>query len=813
MLAFLNAVVIIGVICSLGYFQANLIIWALAGLLILTELFFTGLASPFIVTLVGVLFIATLIVLFIKPLRRKWISQHLLDYVQKILPPLSQTEKEALEAGDVTWEAELLRGSPHWDKLLSIPACRLTDEEQAFLDNEVDHFCRMINEWDALQNHDMPPEAWDYVRKNGFFSLSIPKEYGGRAFSAYAHSRVVMKIASHSSSAAVTVMVPNSLGPGELLVHYGTKEQKDYYLPRLARSEEIPCFGLTGPFAGSDAGSMKDKGIVCKGMHEGKEVLGIKLTFDKRYITLAPVATLVGLAFKLYDPNKLLSDKQELGITLCLLPSNHPGIQIGDRHMPTISYFMNGPIHGRDVFIPMDWVIGGPEYVGKGWRMLMECLGIGRSISLPSLSVATGKYVFRMVGAYSRIREQFNLPICDFEGIQESLAYIGGYNYMLDAMGQLTITGVDAGLRPSVSSAITKYEATEMLRKVVNHGMDILAGKGVMNGPSNPLLSLYFAAPVAITVEGANILSRNLMIFGQGAIRCHPYLSDELVAIEEPNAAKRLAKFDNLVMAHAGFHINNILGYFVSLTKSFFTRLTRNHSPLSYYYAQIERLSKILAIVTDNAFLLLGGDLKRKEALSARLADVLSNLYIASAVLRFFEQSNKPAADLPIVYWSLELCLYRAQQALFEYWNNFPYKWVACLFRVMLFPLGHAYSLPNDKLRQQVAKTLTLLGEQRDRLTKGMFLNNHENSIVVQFEKALKLVWAADPARKKLHKALKQKLIMDDISLEVVLDQAMKQNILTVEESELIKQAEAARQVVIHVDEFTPESLKKDKEA
>jgi len=706
MLALINAVVVLAVICSLGFFQANLIVWTLAGVLILAELFFTQLASPFLLTLCSVLFIAFALLFHIKPLRRKWVSQPLLDYVQKILPPLSKTEKEALDAGDVFWEGDLLRGSPQWKKLIKGPRSQLTPEEQSFLDNETEELCKMINDWDCLQKHDLPEEVWAFLRDKGFFCLVLPKEYDGKGFSALAHSTIVMKVATRSSSAAVTIMVPNSLGPAELILHYGTKEQKDYYLPRFAKGQEIPCFGLTGPDAGSDAGSMRDFGIVCKGMYEGKEVLGIRLNFEKRYITLAPVATLMGLAFKLYDPNHLLGDKEELGITLCLIPSKHPGIEIGHRHLPSISHFMNGPIRGKDVFVPLDWVIGGPDYIGKGWRMLMECLGIGRSISLPALSTATGKFIYRMVGAYSKIREQFNLPICEFEGVQEALAIIGGNTYMLEATRQLTLSALDQGLKPAISSAITKYEMTEMLRSSINHGMDILAGKGIIYGPNNPFLPAYFTTPVAITVEGANILTRNLMIFGQGAIRCHPYLSDELAALEEKDETKRLVKFDKLVIAHAGFHINNILGYYVVLARSIWTRLMRSRSPLNYYYAQIERLSKALVIVTDNAFLVLGGNLKRKESLSARLADVLSNLYMASAVLRYFEQNNKPVADLPFLYWSLELCLFNAQQALFGYWKNFPYKWISVLFRFMLFPFGRPYSYPKDKLREQIAKSM-----------------------------------------------------------------------------------------------------------
>ncbi|MGZ5063875.1 MAG: acyl-CoA dehydrogenase, partial [Usitatibacter sp.] len=521
----------IAVAGALAYHRANALAWSLgmaAGVAALTW----GTGTPLAVLTVLWIAVAVFAAIgIVKPLRRMLVTRPIFGIYKKILPQISQTEQEALDAGSIWWDADLFTGKPDWEKLLAYPEPKLSAEERAFIDGPVEELCGMLNEWDITHNRmDLPPEAWKFIREKGFLGIIIPKSFGGLGFSAYAHSEIVTKISTRSGTAAVTVMVPNSLGPAELLIHYGTDEQKNHYLPRLAKGLEIPCFALTNPEAGSDAGAIPDFGIVCKGTHEGREVVGVRLTWDKRYITLGPVATILGLAFKLFDPEKLIGDKEDVGITLALIPTSHKGVNIGRRHIPLSGAFMNGPNSGTDVFIPMSWIIGGEKQVGNGWRMLVECLAAGRSISLPSMSMAAGKLSTRATGAYARIRSQFKTPIGKFEGVEEPLARIGGNTYLMDATRKLTMAALDMGEKPSVISAICKYHMTERMRSILNDAMDIHGGKGIMMGPNNYLGGAYINIPIAITVEGANILTRSMIIFGQGAIRCHPFVLKEIAS-------------------------------------------------------------------------------------------------------------------------------------------------------------------------------------------------------------------------------------------------------------------------------------------
>ena len=514
-------------------------------------------APGWLLVIFWLLWLAVAIPLALPDLRRKHFTAPLFAWFQKVLPPMSNTEKDAIEAGTVWWDGELFSGRPDWDKLLAYPKATLTAEEQAFIDGPTEELCAMVSEWEIGQRMDLPPEAWEHIKQHGFFALIIPKEYGGKGFSAYAHSQVAMKLATRSGDLASTVMVPNSLGPAELLLHYGTEEQRNHYLPRLARGDDIPCFALTGPLAGSDAGAMPDSGVICKGQWNGEEVVGLRLNWEKRYITLGPVATLLGVAFKAYDPDHLLGDKDELGISLALIPTDTPGVNIGRRHIPLGAAFMNGPNSGKDVFIPLDYLIGGPEYLGKGWMMLMNCLSVGRSISLPAVGTGAAKFTSLVTGQYSQVREQFNVPLSAFEGIQEALARIGGNAWLMDSARILTANAVDLGEKPSVLSAILKYHLTERGRECITHAMDVHGGKGIIMGPSNYLGRSWQGAPIFITVEGANILSRNLMIFGQGAIRCHPYVLKEMALAGREDRDQALLEFDDLLMQHIGFAVSN----------------------------------------------------------------------------------------------------------------------------------------------------------------------------------------------------------------------------------------------------------------
>lgn len=755
--------------------------------------------------LCGLTLIAFLFVIVMQPaLRRRWLTAPLFRVYRRILPAMSNTEREALEAGTVWWEGELFGGKPQWQRLLDYPAPRLTPAEQSFLDNEVDELCRLTRDWDTAHVHqDLSPEAWAYIKAKGFLGMIIPRRYGGLEFSAYAHSQVVAKLASRSSAAAVSVMVPNSLGPAELLLHYGTEAQCDYYLPRLARGEEIPAFALTSPQAGSDAASIPDAGVVCKGMWNGQEVLGMRVTWDKRYITLGPICTILGLAFRLYDPEHLLGETEDLGITCALVPVNTPGVNIGRRHWPLNAVFQNGPNWGSDVFMPLDWIIGGPGMAGQGWRMLMECLAAGRSISLPASTTGMCKLAVRATGGYARVRSQFKTPIGRFEGIEEALTRMGAYTYMMDAARTMTAGAIDLGEKPSVVSAIVKYHVTEMGRQVVNDAMDVLGGKGICLGPGNFMGRMYQQIPIGITVEGANILTRSLIIFGQGAIRCHPYVLREMAAARNPDRSAGLHEFDRALWGHVAFASKNMLRAFgMALSGSHFVNVPTHVAPETRrYYQQLTRFSAAFAFLTDVSMIVLGGGLKRREKLSARLGDILSLMYLISATLKRYEDEGRQAADAPLMHWAIWDAMFKAQNAFEGVLANFPSRWVARILRRVIFPLGRPYVVPADVLGAQAARLLIAPSPTRDRLTAGMHVPAGSDEIVGAIEQALSLTLQAEPLDQRLRNAQKDGRIHGRTPAELIAA-AQAVGILGSGEVELLQRRDALRDQVIRVDHF-----------
>ncbi len=773
-----------------------------AGALVVMGLFWEVAIVPW------VLLVTFAALYFLHDLRKDKITLPIFKMFKSVLPPMNQTEKDALEAGDVWWDGELFKGNPDWDKMLSYPKPELSKEEREFVDNQTSTLCSMVNDWKVIhEDKDLPPEAWEFMKKEGFLGMIIPKEYGGKGFSALAHSTVVSKLATASGSLAVSVMVPNSLGPAELLLHYGTEEQKNYYLPRLAKGEEIPCFALTGPEAGSDAGAIPDSGIVCKGEHNGEEVLGIRLNWNKRYITLAPVATVLGLAFKLYDPEGLIGDTEDLGITCALIPTDHPGVEVGNRHYPMFQAFMNGPTHGKDVFIPLEWIIGGRDYAGKGWRMLVECLSAGRGISLPSSATATGKLSYRMTGAYSMLRKQFKTSIGHFQGVEEALARIAGYTYQLEAMRLMTAGAVDLSCKPSVVTAIAKYHMTEMARTVITDAMDVHGGRGVIMGDRNYLASGYMAMPVSITVEGANILTRNLMIFGQGAVRCHPFVFREMQAANNPDERAGLEEFDSLFFRHVGYGVSNFIRTLsLGLTSS---RIARKPvaGKTGRYYQQLTRMSSALAMVSDLSMMIFGGDLKRLERLSARLGDVLSHLYLASTALKYYEDHGRQLTDLPYVEWCVQRSLYEIQQAFLHFFENLPVRGLGTALKWIVFPYGKQFKKPSDKLDHQIVKAMLSDNELRDRITTDIYIGESEDHPTGKIESAFHKILAAAPVEKLLRKAMKEGQISGKGSLQENVDMAVAAGLISQEEANLYLEAEAARLDAIQVDDYSKEYI------
>jgi acyl-CoA dehydrogenase len=758
-------------------------------------------------TLILWVLLAGMIALNLTDLRRERVTRPLLKIYRRMLPSMSRTEREALEAGTVWWEGELFAGVPRWQKLLGAPVPQLSMEEQAFIDGPCEQLCSMIDEWQVTHSlQDLSPETWKFLRTQGFFAMIIPRHYGGLEFSAYAHSQVLTKIASRSATAASTVAVPNSLGPGELLLKYGTQAQKDRWLPGLASGKEIPCFGLTSPRAGSDAASIPDEGVVCRQLLDGQEVVGIRLNFSKRYITLAPVATVVGVAFRLFDPDGLLGSNRDLGITLALVPAETPGIEIGRRHIPLTVPFMNGPIEGRDVFVPLDAIIGGPRMAGQGWRMLMECLSVGRCISLPSNANGGIKAGVFATGAYARIRKQFGMPIGRFEGVQEALARMTGFAYIVDAARSVTIAAVDAGEKPAVPAAILKYHCTEMARVVANDAMDIHGGKAICMGPGNYLGTGYGSVPVMITVEGANILTRSLMIFGQGAIRCHPFVLKELHAAQDPDHEAGLEAFDRALFGHIGYALSNAARALVlGLTRAKWAD-TPTRGPTRRYYQHIGRFSAAFALVSDTAMLMLGGGLKKKEMLSARLGDMLSNLYLASMVLKHFENQGRREVDLPLVEWSSRFLLYRTQEQLHGFLRNFPVRWVAWILRLIVFPRGRSFSSPRDSLSRRIVELVISPGEARDRLCEGVYRTVEPGNPLGLLQEAMELSIEVSPIEKKLRKGMKEGAILTlDFGRQV--EEGVAAGIITAEEAERLRAADDRIMALIHVDDFAPEDF------
>ena len=753
-------------------------------------------------------FTALLWLLNLKPLRRALISGPFLDSYRRMLPSMSQTEREALDAGTVWWDGELFTGAPRWEKLLGASAPQLSAAEQAFLDGPCEVLCAMLDDWDITHRRaDLPPEVWSFLTAKGFFAMIIPRHYGGLEFSAYAHSCVLAKIASRSTTCSSIVAVPNSLGPAELLNHYGTQEQKDYYLPRLACGDEIPCFALTGPRAGSDAASLPDTGVVCRGSWQGQEVLGLKLNFSKRYITLAPVATVIGLAFRMFDPDQLLGERTDLGITVALIPRDTPGVSIGRRHFPLNIPFQNGPIAGVDVFVPMDSLVGGPAMAGQGWRMLVEQLSVGRCISLPSNATGSAKAAVWATGAYARVRRQFNLPIARFEGIEAVIARMTGLTYIMDAARSVTAGAIDGGEKPSVPSAMLKYHVTEMSRIVANDAMDVHGGKGICLGPNNYLGRSYQTVPIAITVEGANILTRNLIIFGQGAIRCHPFVLKEMEAARNPDTKAGIAQFDSALFGHMGFTISNSMRSLVMALTFARLRGVPDHGPTRRYYQHIERFSASFAFAVDVAMLTLGGYLKKKESLSARLGDVLSAMYLASMVLKHYDNEGQPEADLPIVEWACRNLLYSAQEQLHGFLRNFPNRFLAGLMRVLIFPRGLTYFAPSDRLSRQVADLVTAPTPTRLRLGLHAYTTLNERSPLGLLQEVLLLAEGAELLEKRLREEGVKKGRVTALDLPGRISQALTAGILTQAEAASLAEFDRKVMQIVRVDDFAPHEL------
>jgi acyl-CoA dehydrogenase len=799
---------LLGISLVCAFYGTSLLVWTgamAAGIVVLAA---TGSVPLPGLLIIAVLFAALALPLNVKSWRQQLISGPFLQQFRRMLPDISETEQVALDAGTVGWEGELFAGRPDWKLLKKQPYLELTVEEQAFLDGPVQQLCEMLDNWEIThRDADLSPETWEFLKQNRFFGMIIPKQYGGLGFSAMAHRAVLQKISSVCAVAASTVAVPNSLGPGELLLHYGTEEQKNHYLPRLARGEDIPCFGLTGPTAGSDATSIPDYGIVCKGDYQGKEVVGIRCNFDKRYITLAPVATLIGIAFRMYDPDGLLGEQEDLGICLALIPSGTKGMQIGRRHMPLNLPFQNGPIKGKDVFVPLDALIGGVDMAGQGWRMLVECLSVGRAISLPSTSTGGTKMGALATGAYARIRKQFNMPIGRFEGVEAALARIAANAYATSALSRMTATAVDLGEKPAVSSAIAKYHTTEMAREVIKDAMDVHGGKGVILGPRNYLGRGWEGIPVSITVEGANILTRNLMIFGQGAIRCHPYVLREMEAARITDPRQRIERFDELLFAHVGYSTRNAVRS-LALGLSFGKFSTVPHDrKTAKYYQKLSRYSASLAFVSDIAMLTLGGKLKQKEHISARLGDVLSHLYICSAMLKRYESQGRPAADQAILAWAFHNAIHQIQLALRLVVDNFPNRFMRTMLRFVVFPFGRREKAPGDRLTHKVAQLLLVPSDTRERLTHGVFMSPTSNHPICFMERALPQVIHAEPLERKLLKAIKQGEV-NGITWDDQVRNAIEKHVLSKEEADILVRVRELVAEIIAVDDFDVAELR-----
>ncbi len=788
---------------SFAFFKLSAKFWLpLGAALLLIYSYFHWFSYVSLIILWG-LWLGAAVLLCLPTLRKTVVTMPLRRWFRAQQPQLTDVEQQVLDAGGLWFEKEFFSGDPNWKHLWDIPKPALNPAEADFINQQVDTLCSMLDDWEIVHDKkDLPETVWAYLKQEKFFGLVIDKKYGGHGFSALGHSTVVTKIASRSYSAALTVMVPNSLGPAEFLERYGTAEQKNYYLPRLANGEEIPCFALTGTDAGSDATSITDEGIVCKAMFEGQEVIGVRLNWDKRYITLAPVATLIGLAFKMYDPDHLLGEQTQIGITLALIPANHPGVDIGKRHYPLNLAFMNGPIRGKDVFIPLDWIIGGKERRGHGWQMMMECLAVGRGISLPALSAATTQICYRMTGAYALIRRQFNRAIGDFEGVKLAMARIGGMTYLCEAARWFTAQAVQSGARPAVASAITKYHLTEMSRRAVVDAMDIHAGRGVQTGPRNYLGNIYDGMPISITVEGANILTRNLIIFGQGVMRCHPFLREEIASAKEANNKKQQKQFDRLIVKHIGFVISQVARAIVYGVTGGRWIQVRTNGKLAKCYQQLTRMSNALMLLTDFTLLVMGGQLKIKEALSARLGDIVSYLYLGTAALKYAEDHDASPEDTLHVEWAVQFCLAQMSRSINKFIDNFPIRWLGRLLQRVIFPWGARYPEPADSMSMQIADTMQQESAWRERLTQYCYTGKDAQDLTGRMEITMHELLATQPIIMKVEQAIRAKKIKPNASLTHNAELAFAQGILSAAELEQLKQMEQLRRDAIKVDEF-----------
>lgn len=760
---------------------------------------FMGLFSSVIAWLIWILLSGFMVM---GVLRQQIFTKPLIRWFKKQQPQLSDDEIAVLEAGGLWFEQEFFKGAPDWNKLLAYPKAQLSNEEQAYLDNQVAKLCNELDDWQIIHGKkDLSEPAWTTIKQEKFLGLIIDKHYQGLGFSPLMHSTVVGKIATRSHSAAINVMVPNSLGPAEFLHRYGTDEQKSYYLPRLADGREIPCFALTSPEAGSDATSISDRGDVCYGMYAGKQIIGIRLNFNKRYITLAPIATLIGLAFKLYDPEHLLGDKEAIGITLALIPAAHPGVEIGHRHYPLNLAFMNGPIRGADVFIPLDWIIGGLDRRGQGWQMMMECLSVGRGISLPALAVGTMQVCYRVTGAYAKIRQQFQRPVGEFEGVQEALSRIGGFCYLSEAARIFTSMGVAEDAKPAVASAITKYHLTEMSRKAVADAMDVHAGRAIQTGPRNYLANIHDGIPTAITVEGANILTRNLIIYGQGAIRCHPYLRSEIAAADASHGRK-VTQFDRLILRHIGLILQNFTRTFwYGITHAYFIKTPKTRA-LQWHLRQLTRMSTVFALSSDLTLAYLGKQLKIKEAISARLGDFLSFLYLSSSVIYYFHSHEEPENEKVYVDWTIQYCLHQMYVRLAEVFENYPRRWLGRIILWFCFPFSKGYRYPKDALSFELAKTLLNPGALRDKLTHLCYISDDAADPIARVERAFIMAHKSESLFQKIRQAVLSKQLSYESSLADMAKTAYNKGIISIAERDQLIEYEKLRQDAIAVDEF-----------
>ena len=784
----------------LAYFSASLVVSAYSSAIFLVLYLFFGQLSSLVVVFLSFPIII-LALLSQNNIRRNWVTAPLFKWYKKVLPKVSETEQVAIDAGTVWWEGEIFKGNPDWQKLLSSDAVKLTDEDKAFLDGPVEDLCRMVNAWDLnFKYADIPDDIVEFIKKNKFLGLIIPKEYGGMDLSPVAQVAVLTKIFSIGSVVGNYISVPNSLGPGELLVRYGTDEQKKHYLPRLANGDELPCFALTAPLAGSDATSIPDTGVICKGDWQGKEITGMRLNINKRYITLAPAASLIGLAFKLMDPDHLIGKQDDYGITCALIPRETNGLEIGRRHYPIGDPFLNGPIKGTDIFVPLDFIIGGKEMAGQGWRMLIECLSTGRAISLPTISNSIAKNALAATGTYTRIRRQFGLPIAEFEGIQKPLARMAGFSYIINAATVQTASAISMGAKPAVPASILKYHCTEMARMSIIDGMDIQGGKAVMKGPKNMLSAAYESVPVAITVEGANIMTRSLMIFGQGAIRCHPFVLKEmqLATSEDDNAAN---EFDDLLCAHVRNSVRNSASAFIdAFTGSTFSckdvpATTRK------YYKYASRLSAAFAVVADVAMLTMQASLKKREMISARLGDLLSTLYLVSMVLKQYEDQGAPKDLKPVIDWACLYLFHQYQISMIEVLNNLPNRLAAWNLKLIIFPLGGHFHVPSDKLEQQVAALVTHPTDVRSRLIEGIYLTADENNQIGRLNAVLEQADQLEHLITRMRKAVKQNSLPEVLGLDLI-NAAADKEIITSEEADQLREFDNKIMEIINVDDF-----------